>query len=216
MPSTTPTRCAPTLAKVRIELSPEARALPGLEVTRDGAVVVGPLLDHDLPVDAGSHTVRAAAPGHVAFTATFVVQRATRTVVKVPALEVGDDRPPAPPTPPLRVAGVVVGAAGVVGLGVGAFGAILANSKWKSARTACPAADPTVCTSAGVSLGHQANTFANVANVGFIAGGVLAATGIVLFVAAPRAAPTDAGAQASSFTIQPSIDGARVAWRWTF
>ncbi len=207
---------APKLAHVRIELSAETRALPGLEVSRDGSVLDPTLFDSELPVDAGSHSVRASAPGHAPFTATFVVQGTTRTLVKVPPLEIGDGSPPLPPTPPLRIAGIVIGGAGVVGLGVGAFGAVLANSKWQSARAICPAADPAACTSAGVSLGHQANTFANVANVGFIAGGALAAAGVVLFIVSPRAAPADAPTATGALSLHPSAGGARLAWRWTF
>jgi hypothetical protein len=201
---------APALPKVKIELTPETKALPGLEVSRDGVGIGAALVGSDLPVDPGSHTVRISAPGHVSFNASFEVSGTQSVSVSVPALEVGEDG-----RSPLKTTGIVVGAAGVAGVGVGAVFAILAAGKWSDARKACPENMPGVCTLAGAQLGHDANTFANVANAGFIGGGVLAATGIVLFLVAPRA--SSAPPAATGFrSLEPTFDGSQLGLKGRF
>jgi PEGA domain len=54
------------LARLLIELSPEAAALPGLRVLRDGSELGGSSLNVAMPVDPGEHSVRASAPGYQA------------------------------------------------------------------------------------------------------------------------------------------------------
>jgi hypothetical protein len=89
--------------------------------------------------------------------------------------------PPPPPPFPLRTVGLVVGGAGVAGLGVGTVFGLIAGSKWSSAKAEC--VSPTSCTSyaratsdRGVSL-----TDATASSVAFVAGGALVAGGAVLF-----------------------------------
>jgi hypothetical protein len=51
------------IPKLTVHLSPEARLVPGLEVSRDDNRLESALLETALPVDPGSHTVTAKAPG---------------------------------------------------------------------------------------------------------------------------------------------------------
>ena len=55
----------PRLPSLLIAVSAEARAIPGLEVLRDGQLVGAPQLGVPIPSDAGEHTLEARAPGRV-------------------------------------------------------------------------------------------------------------------------------------------------------
>jgi tetratricopeptide (TPR) repeat protein len=91
-----------------------------------------------------------------------------------------DQAPPEPSWSSLRWAGVGVGAAGVVGVGVGALFGAKAMSGASTANDLC---DGNLCSSErGVSAAKSASNDASLANVGFIAGGLLLATGTVLFI----------------------------------
>lgn len=84
-----------------------------------------------------------------------------------------------------RTVGLVVGAAGVVGVGVGTYFALHASSLWDTAHAACPA---NKCTdSASVTKGRDASSAANAATVLLGIGGVALAAGVVIFVTAPNA-----------------------------
>jgi hypothetical protein len=108
--------------------------------------------------------------------------------------------PPPPPPPPPDVAsgGSTRKTLGFVGLGVGGAGLILgavtgglAIPKHNALDKACPAG---LCTSSQADAVGNYHLFTTLSTVGFIAGGVLAATGVVLVVTAPRrAAPASAG-----------------------
>ncbi len=106
-----------------------------------------------------------------------------------------------------RVAGIVIGAAGVAGLGLGAVFGGLAASDWSNARAACNG-KPASCTTSATSPGRQdevsATNKATVSTVGFIAGGVLAAGGIVVFLTAPRGSSGETPASARRIDLAPS------------
>jgi hypothetical protein len=113
-----------------------------------------------------------------------------------------------PPGRSQRLAGIVVGAAGVVGLAVGAVFGIVATSDWSSAKAACNG-KPVSCTTSPSSPGFQdegsAKTMATISTVGFIAGGVLAAGGVVVFLTAPRTASSEVPAATRGADLVPSL-----------
>jgi hypothetical protein len=77
---------------------------------------------------------------------------------------------------------VVSAAGGLVAIGVGtAFGLSAASTK-SDADAECTSAG---CTAAGKSLLADAGSSADVATVGFVVGGVLLATGAVLWITSP-------------------------------
>jgi hypothetical protein len=92
----------PRLSKLTIE------APAGVEVRRDGVAMAPSMLGTPLPVDPGTHVLRATAPGKKPWEKTIVVKdNADRVTVGVPTLDPAD-RPPhveatAPP-PPLSTA----------------------------------------------------------------------------------------------------------------
>jgi hypothetical protein len=109
-----------------------------------------------------------------------------------PAARVGEPEP-APRRPDVvpdtsqgstqRVLGLSTAGAGVVALGVGTLFALSASSKRSDVEAGCPAGvchDPAL-----VTMNEDAKSSADAATVLFVAGGVLAAGGAVLFFTAP-------------------------------
>ncbi len=80
---------------------------------------------------------------------------------------------------------------GVVGVGLGAVFGLMASSAWNQAKTAC-GGDTSRCTdvSKGNSLHDTTQTDATISTIGFIAGGALAATGLIVLLTAPHAQST--------------------------
>jgi serine/threonine-protein kinase len=87
-----------------------------------------------------------------------------------------------------RTMGLVVGAAGVVGIGAGTFFGLRAFSKNGEAEDLCPNGPNSVCNDEkGLSLTSEARNAATAANIAFGVGLVALAGGVVLYLTAPRA-----------------------------
>jgi len=185
------------------------------------------LLGSAEPIDPGSYVIEASAKGKKTWSQTFTVAGGTAAlVITVPELAVDvappplvapsptplpkdaapvagppAPEPPAPEAPrgssPLRVVALVTGGVGVVGLGVGTAFGFVAMSKQSSA--GCP---KNVCPNEGAAQTiRDAEGAGTISTVGFIAGGVLAATGVVLWLVAPNGARTSA----ASLRVAPSM-----------
>lgn len=182
--------------------APSAHSTPGLEIRRDGAPVLQAELGSAIPVDPGSHTLEATAPGKQAWAITVQVGAdSPRVTIDVPTLAdtakanavapVAATAPkPDEPAPKAggstqRTVAVVVGSVGVVGLGLGTVFGLMAKGSLSDAKGQC-SSYPSDCSSQGVELNSTANSQATVATVAFIAGGAALATGAVLwFTAGP-------------------------------
>jgi hypothetical protein len=187
----------------------------GLVVKRDGVEARAAMLGAPLPVDPGAHTIEASAPGKHPWSATVDVAVSESKTVAVPALEdeapLAPAAPPAPPSvpeaappsggmSPMRTAGLVAGAAGVGGLGLGAvFGGLAIAKKGDADSSGCQGDR---CTAAGAAARNDARSYADVSTIAFVAGGVLLAGGVAAWLLAPRsdavtvvpsAGPTGAG-----------------------
>jgi hypothetical protein len=207
---------APKLTQLAISV-PDAVKVPGLVIKRDGESVHSGQWGSPVPVDPGNHTIEASAPGKQTWTKTQDVEGVGQIVTiqvdplgdtpaQVTAPAPGGAPSPVPNAPPkteparsspLKTAGLVVGAVGIAGLGVGAVFGVLAMSKNSNANDShCGAAfgGTNNCDSTGLSLRSDAVKFGNVSTVSFIAGGVLAAGGACLWIFAPstsvQAGPT--------------------------
>lgn len=102
----------------------------------------------------------------------------------------------------LRWAGVGVGAAGVIGVGVGSVFGIKAMSSASTANDLC---DGNACTTQrGVDAANDASSDASIANVGFIAGGLLLASGTVMFILGGDEEPESK--RMGSVNVLPAID----------
>ena len=82
----------------------------------------------------------------------------------------------------------------MAGLAVGTVFGVLASSSWKTAQHECPT--KMGCTTQAMNDRSSALTDATVSTVGFIAGGVLAATGVVLYFTAPKSDAPKVGLEA--------------------
>jgi tetratricopeptide (TPR) repeat protein len=124
---------------------------------------------------------------------------------------------PSPPPPPLaergagwRWAGLATAAVGLGGVGLGGVYGLIAKSKNDRAEAMC---DGRVCPDwGGVALTEEARRAARVSTVGFVAGGVLVAGGIGIFLYAPR--KQGARVDRASIRIAPGLGGLAVSGTW--
>jgi hypothetical protein len=189
----------PRLSNLMIEVP---AGVVGMVVRRDGEVVDPAAWNTAMPVDPGSYTITAEAPGFVAWSATAAVSSgAKRQVVTVPTLERAPVAAPAgpaeataePPAGPRMVTARRTGTwsttrkvsmmAGVVGagaVGTGIYFGWRTRDLQDRADQRCPLA---LCADAeGLRLNDQARTSALTANILYIAGGATLATAVVLWV----------------------------------
>jgi serine/threonine-protein kinase len=85
-----------------------------------------------------------------------------------------------------KIVGLTLGGAGVVGVGVGSVLGLLTISAWSSVKNACGPGGTTSCAASNpstVTSDHNtAQTDGTISTVAVIAGGVLFATGLVVFL----------------------------------
>ncbi len=197
---------SPRLPKLAIVVPPAAR-VPGFELKRDGAVVGEGQWGSSLPVDVGAHTIEVTAPGRQKWTTKIqVAAQGASVTVNVPELapEVGGAATAAGGSwwTGQRIAGVSLGGAGVVGMIVGAAFAAKAAGKNSDSLPHCLPSDEVKCDATGVALRNEAFDAAQISNVTFIAGGILAASGLMVVLTAPSA-PTRK--DVPSARVQPMI-----------
>ncbi len=176
----------------------------GLEIRRDGVPVQPAELGSPIPLDPGPHTIEAVAPGKQKWSSTVQLTDASKLAVDVPSLTPlapGAAAPAEAPqpiqAPPLdqgthsnsgstqRTAAIVVGAAGVVGVGIGAVFGLGASSKWSDAKSNCTAY-PYGCSQSALDAKSSAQSKASVATVAFIVGGAaIAGAAVLWFTAGP-------------------------------
>jgi hypothetical protein len=201
----------------RITISVTA-PLQGLLVRRDGITIDAAAWGSALPVDPGKHLIEASAPGKKTFSIEVTTAGPGKPVtVEIQALLDAPIEPaplaaPRPLAPPAdsgagrRVAAYVTGGVGVAGIVVGAVMGSMARSKWNEAQMQhCRTS--TLCDAEGVDLVSGAQTGATVATIGFIAGGALLATGVVLFATALPKRPATTGRLVLSPMLAPTQGG---------
>ncbi|WP_437475993.1 hypothetical protein WME75_25355 [Sorangium sp. So ce1014] len=203
----------PRLATLTIDVPEEVRGYPGLAITRDGVPLGQAQWGASVPVDTGEHEIAVTAPGRKPWREAAVVRADGESVsVAIPAL--GRDEPaalpegpraapeaPAPPrrppgardVPPARgraqrLAGLAVGGAGAVGIGVGAIFGLRALVKLGESNADGHCHDGNVCDEVGYGPREQAVRAGNVSTVLFIAGGAALVGGVALFLTAPDSA----------------------------
>jgi hypothetical protein len=190
----------PRLSNLVIDVG---HVVDGLVVRRDGEVVDDATWNTALPVDPGSYTIVAEAPGHAPWRTSLVIGAGDRRrVVSVPLLEpVATAAPPPGPEPApryrlvavpvarrtwttTRAISAVFAVSGAGALGTGIYFGVHARNLDDRANQRCPGAacsDPE-----GLRLNDQAKTSAMRANVLYVAGGATLATAAVLwFLGAP-------------------------------
>jgi hypothetical protein len=196
----------PRLSHLVIDVAERA---DGEVVRRDGEIVDEAGWNTPLPVDPGSTTITAEAPGRQAWRRTVAIEAGVpRRLVEVPrlapvapiappALVAGPSSAPPPsiappprlrPAPPApgmwtaaRAISVTLAVAGAGALGTGIYFGVHAGDLSDRSDARCPGA---ACSDpVGLRLNDQARTAASRANALYIAGGAALATAGVLWLA---------------------------------
>jgi hypothetical protein len=185
----------PRLSRVKVDVAqPDT---PGLEVAHDSVAVGKGQWGTPIPIDPGTYTVTATAPGKKPWRGSVTVAEggATASLV-VPSLDEAPPEPAAAAAIPLTVAGppplpasntakitgwVLVGGGGAA-LATGVVLGFVAKGNYDGAGSSC---GPSSCTASGESTINSARSLANVATGVFIGGAVVAAAGVVLVLVAP-------------------------------
>jgi hypothetical protein len=200
----------PRLARLRIVVTDEVRALPGLSIHRAGSLVGAAQWGLDLPADKGTHSVVVTTGDGRRWESSAMIDADGSHVdlrVELPsapppptraALPPRAGEPPGPaPTPlhPRRIAGIIVGAAGLGAVVAGAALGIIALDD-RNQSNAPGGCDPTShCTNAGADLRRASLRAGDWSTAMFVGGGVALAGGVVLFVTAPAPALPTASAR---------------------
>lgn len=186
----------PRLPNLVIEVP---HAVDGLVVRRGDEVVDPAQWSTPLPMDPGSYTIIAEAPGYEPWRQTVTIAPANkRQVISVPALEraavaaapapapvVAVTREPRPITQrgtwsAARRISVGLAIAGAGALGTGIYFGVHSKHLEDQSDQRCPS---TVCADPeGLRLNDQAKTAASRANILYVAGGAVAATAVVLWL----------------------------------
>jgi serine/threonine-protein kinase len=193
-------------AKLAVNVPPAVR-VPGFELRRDGTLLGEGQWGSALPVDTGTHTFEAKAPGRKTWSTWVRVDtNGSSSTIEVPVLEVAAAEPDrtAPFWNGQRTAGAVLGGVGLVGMITGAVFAARAAGKNSDSLPHCLTSDITKCDATGVALRDDAFGAAHVSTGTFVAGGVLTAVGIVVFATASRSSSNRPEASAH-LTIAPAV-----------
>jgi hypothetical protein len=192
-------------------------------VTLDGQPVGTAAYGMPMPIDPGSHVLQASAPGMAPFRTTFQVAAGDPDrKVEVPPLsplaaEASAPAPEAHPeqpaaaggTHPTRVAGLIVGGAGVVALGVGAFFGVRAFSDKSAAEKACGA---NFCTPPGTDATNSMKTDEMISTIGVVGGVLAIGAGTYLVLATRKAETHGATARGLAVAVGPKGVVARFEW----
>jgi hypothetical protein len=192
----------PRLSRLTIVVPADVATTTGLVVQRDAIVVGVAAWGVGIPVDPGDHMIEASAPGKQAWSTHVAIgaandnkQIAVPALAEVPAPPVAAASPA--PVAPAAAAGrtdsssrstqktwgLIAGAAGIVGVGVGSYFGIQALSGSSQAKRTCPNA---ACSAPGaIQQNNDAKTDARISDVGFAVGVAGLVTGSLLYVFAP-------------------------------
>jgi hypothetical protein len=221
------------LPKLTVKVDSHA-LVPGFEVQRDGQPIATSLYGVEVPIDPGEHRVDARAPGKLPWSQTVRAAEGAVASVEVPALQDAPHAPGASAAPASSessaqlqltensnssdggsqpLVGIIVGAAGIVAIGVGTIFGASAMSKKDDADARCAAAGTPgdACADArGVELNGEAQDAATLANVFVIGGAALAITGVVLYLTAPseEAGAAHLALRSSGVATTVSLEGA--------
>ncbi len=178
---------------------PGGSDVSAVRVTVDGQLLTDKLIGRPLAVDPGEHVFTFAVEGHATLTRTFVVNEGEKsrrellqlgphvgapTPAQGPGLaaEAGDRAGLRAP----RVAGIALGAAGVVGIGLGTVFGLLSISAAHQQGVDCMSSTSCRSYTAALSDHATATTDGAISTIALISGGALLATGAVLWFTVGR------------------------------
>jgi hypothetical protein len=183
--------------------------ISAVQIMMDGVALGDRALGAELEVDPGEHRFEFQAAGYtnaerrLAFRAgekrrQEVIVLASTSKPVTPVVAPQTEARPAPQTddtePPAladgrgsgqRTLAYVLGGVGIVGLGLGTYFSLKAKGTYDDAVARCPSG-PASCDQTGADGGADAHDQATVSTLAFLAGGALVATGVVLYLTAPK------------------------------
>jgi hypothetical protein len=187
-------------------------------------------------VDPGSHRVAVQAPGARSASITIEVVEGQRLDVPVhlegeggplvspvpaapkvpaaePAAQPAAEAATASASRPWRIAGVVTAGVGAIGLGIGTYFGLDAISKNNTSNSS--GCTGNACTASAYGTREDARSAATASTVMFVAGGMLAAGGVSLWLLAPRG---ETAGSTRTVQVTPAVlatgGGLRVAGVW--
>lgn len=205
---------------------------PGLVIARDGSEVPEALWNQRIPVDPGSYTITARAPGRQSWSTQIEIKPrdaggSEETRVPVPALAAAAETPepgaaaePEPASPGVtapagparddapggmgtgRQLAIGSGALGVAGIAAGVVFALRSQSKNDEAFDDGHCGEDNRCSPQGIQLVNQAKTSATLSYVSYGIGAAAVAAGAVLWF---LGAPSEDGAAGTEARIRPAL-----------
>ncbi|XXY50448.1 hypothetical protein WME91_04790 [Sorangium sp. So ce269] len=208
-----------------------AQPAPGMAITLNGKdLSATAATGSGIPVDPGTATVEARAPGRQPWSQQVTLEPGPSTArVTIPPLAGGaapeppGAAPPAPPRPapparpeapapqgagsPMRALGFVAGGVGLAGIGVGAVFGVLTVQKAGDVEEGC--SGNFRCSRADVEANESARTTAMVSNIAVGAGLLCLGAGVAMVLLSPSPEKAVAGERV---WVAPSVasDGGRV------
>jgi hypothetical protein len=189
-----------------LNLTIEGEAPAGLAVQRNGSAVPLASLGVAIPIDPGTQRITASAPSYEDWSKTLEIAAGPgRISLRIPALvqqkvraaTQASSREPASGSSTQRSLGITASGVGLVAVLVG--GGLGLHAKSENDRSQedslCPNDNHNGCTPEGVSARQHAQSFATASTITLIAGGVVLASGIVLWSTAPSQAEHPAQAR---------------------
>ncbi len=229
---------APTLAHLTLAVT---SPVDGILVRRDGVNVDRAEWGTAIPIDPGTHTLAASASGYKDWSGSVdVTENGAPVTVTIPPLEPAPvDQTIAPIAPPIapeklaaptgneppraaedghpgngqRLAGWIVGGAGVIGLAVGAGFAVAAKGKYNDSLGDCEANNHNLCGSTGLSERSDARTAGDVATALLVVGGAAVVGGAVLWLTAPGGKKEET-VRSGTLLVAPTLGGAVLRGTW--
>jgi len=213
----------PKLGYLTVQV-PAASNVGGLALQVDGTELVSAAWGTALPVDPGTHLVRAEAPGFEPFEQSITLGAepgARQTLLLPPLRALTADAPAATSQQdpmqdatetgdPARTWAWITGGVGVAALGVGSYFGLRAFSLWDEREAGCEGG----CNSEAKAAGDDAEQAATLATVSMSAGVALLATATVLFLTSGDDEPNEAAGTGLSLT--PTDRGATLSWGGRF
>jgi hypothetical protein len=213
----------PKIPKISVTVSLRAASLPGFQIKRDGMPIRQSEWATSFPVDPGVHTILATAEGRKPMLATVTLTAdglsENVVVLDLDRLESG----PAALTPALppsrdsstssfgvqRTAGVVVGGAGALAVGLGAVLSLRAGAAQRDSEAHCAG---NACNAQGRQLRDSAETLGTAGALSLIGGGVMTAGGLLLFFTAPTLSQPVQGVGVTTVSLGPA--GGMIRGQW--
>lgn len=203
------------LSRLELHVS-TSHQVAGLELVSAGNAVPRASWNTSLPVDPGVLRIEARAPGKKPWSTQITVAPGpSRQALEIPALanapvvkHAAEPAAPPPTSSAQRSAGIVVGAAGLIGLAVGGYFGYSAYARNQESKAECRADLPNACTADGARMRGEASDSARLSTIFALSGAGLFASGVTLVLTAPSSpSPKDDRAARTAAAWQVGLGG---------